>query len=99
MAVIWLLGAVLAINAVGNISGAHLNPAVSLAFAVVRPHAFGWKKVLPYWGAQLLGATIAGALNLAIFYSAIEGFEAENGLKRGSGDSIRSASTFGDYWR
>eukprot|EP00545_Synedropsis_sp_CCMP1620_P003622 CAMPEP_0119009208 /NCGR_PEP_ID=MMETSP1176-20130426/4212_1 /TAXON_ID=265551 /ORGANISM="Synedropsis recta cf, Strain CCMP1620" /LENGTH=271 /DNA_ID=CAMNT_0006961677 /DNA_START=96 /DNA_END=911 /DNA_ORIENTATION=+ len=98
MAVIWLLGATLAIYAVGNISGAHLNPAVTLAFAMVRPNDFPWKKLLPYWGAQLLGGMIAGTLNLAIFYTDIRDFETKQGLTRGDGDAIRSASTFGDYW-
>jgi hypothetical protein len=37
-----------------GVSGAHLNPAVSLAFAAYRD--FPWRKVVPYAVAQLLGA-------------------------------------------
>jgi MIP family channel proteins len=48
------------IYAVGHISGAHLNPAVSLAFALSRH--FPWPRVLGYWGAQLLGALTAAAI-------------------------------------
>ncbi|KAG6471357.1 aquaporin NIP2-1-like [Zingiber officinale] len=45
------------IYAVGHISGAHMNPAVTLAFAVSRH--FPWIQVPFYWGAQITGSTIA----------------------------------------
>ena len=45
------------IYAVGHISGAHFNPAVTLAFAVSRH--FPRARVPLYWGAQLAGATAA----------------------------------------
>ncbi|KAG6473091.1 hypothetical protein ZIOFF_066998 [Zingiber officinale] len=45
------------IYAVGHISGAHMNPAVTLAFAVSRH--FPWVQVPFYWGAQITGSTIA----------------------------------------
>src|SRR3954463_11906081 len=48
------------IYAVGHISGAHFNPAVTFAFALTRH--FPWPRALAYWGAQLLGALIAAAL-------------------------------------
>jgi aquaporin Z len=49
----------------GAISGAHLNPAVSLAFAVRGD--FPWKRVLGYIITQLLGATLACLFLLAVF--------------------------------
>jgi MIP family channel proteins len=49
------------IYAVGHISGAHFNPAVSFAFAVSRH--FPWPRVALYWTAQLAGA-LAAALVL-----------------------------------
>jgi aquaporin NIP len=45
------------IYALGNISGAHLNPAVSIAFAV--SGRFAWKKVIPYILSQCIGALLA----------------------------------------
>ena len=45
------------IYAVGHISGAHINPAVTLAFALSRH--FPWKDVPLYWSAQLAGAAAA----------------------------------------
>src|SRR5882762_3388423 len=41
----------------GAVSGAHLNPAVSLAFALRRD--FPWKRLLGYLVAQIIGATLA----------------------------------------
>jgi len=48
------------IYAVGHISGAHFNPAVTFAFALTRH--FPWARALAYWAAQLLGALVAAAL-------------------------------------
>jgi MIP family channel proteins len=48
------------IYAVGHVSGAHLNPAVTLAFALTRH--FPARKVPTYWAAQLAGATTAAFL-------------------------------------
>nr|XP_010939491.1 aquaporin NIP2-1 [Elaeis guineensis] len=45
------------IYAVGHISGAHMNPAVTLSFAVLRH--FPWIQVPFYWSAQISGAVIA----------------------------------------
>jgi aquaporin NIP len=48
------------IYALGHISGAHFNPAVTLAFALTRH--FPWTRAGAYWGAQLVGAIVAAAL-------------------------------------
>ena len=48
------------IYAVGHVSGAHFNPAVSFAFALSRH--FPWRRVGTYWVAQLAGAIAAAAI-------------------------------------
>jgi len=48
------------IYAVGHISGAHFNPAVTFAFALTRH--FPWRRAALYWCAQLVGALVAAAL-------------------------------------
>jgi aquaporin NIP len=48
------------VYAVGHVSGAHLNPAVTFAFALTRH--FPRRRALAYWGAQLLGALTAAAI-------------------------------------
>jgi aquaporin Z len=49
----------------GGVSGAHLNPAVSIAFAMRRD--FPWARCLGYVVAQLVGATLACLFLLAVF--------------------------------
>ena len=53
------------IYTVGNLSGAHFNPVVTLAFAIRRD--FPWRRVLPYWLAQLIGAVLAVLLLRSLF--------------------------------
>src|SRR5579862_5767234 len=48
------------IYALGHISGAHFNAAVTFAFALTRH--FPWSRALAYWAAQLTGAAAAAAL-------------------------------------
>lgn len=53
------------IYALGDVSGAHLNPAVTVGFALSR--RFKWSEVPGYVGAQLVGALAASALLRAVF--------------------------------
>jgi len=48
------------IYALGHVSGAHFNPAVSFGFALTRH--FAWRNVAAYWAAQATGAILAALL-------------------------------------
>lgn len=56
----WGIGVAMAVYLTARVSGAHLNPAVTVALAVFR--GFPWSKVLPYCLAQTFGAFAAAAL-------------------------------------
>lgn len=56
----WAFAVTLAVYVAGGVTGAHLNPAVSLAFAVKGD--FPWRKVLPYWVAQIAGCFVGACL-------------------------------------
>ena len=67
MAAAWVSGlSVLAmIYALGHISAAHFNPAVTLGFAIAR--RFPWRYVLPYLAAEFLGGITAAAVVALLF--------------------------------
>lgn len=67
------------IAALGHLSGAHFNPAVTLAFAVTRH--FAWRDVPSYLVGQLLGA-VGGAVTLRALF----------GLEAGLGATVPSGS-------
>jgi glycerol uptake facilitator protein len=56
----WGLGVMFGVYVAGRATGAHLNPAVTLSFALIR--GFAWSKVAPYALAQTLGAFVAALL-------------------------------------
>jgi glycerol uptake facilitator protein len=77
----WGLGVVFGIYVAGRVSGAHINPAVTLAFAMFR--GFPWRKVLPYSLAQTAGGFTAAALVFANYYPAFG--KVDPGLEKTAG--------------
>jgi glycerol uptake facilitator protein len=69
----WGMAVFVAVWCVGPISGAHLNPAVTLGLTLAGKFSFA--KAIPYMIAQLLGA-IAGASLVFVFYR--DHYEASN---------------------
>src|SRR4026209_74217 len=61
----WGIAVAVAVYAVGRISGAHLNPAVTIALAAMG--SFPWREVPGYIGAQMIGA-MAGAVLVWLAY-------------------------------
>lgn len=98
VAVVWGIGVAVAIYASAALSGAHLNPAVTLAFALLRADRFPRAYVLPYIGAQLVGAIAAGFAVWAAFAPFLARFEAREGLVRGTPGSEKAAMIFGQYF-
>ena len=98
----WGLAVVFGVYVAGGVSGAHLNPAVTLAFAVRGD--FPWRKILPYWLAQVLGAFVGAALVYACYHWAIDASNAKAGIPRDESLGTYSifatfpAEYFGDSW-
>ena len=69
----WGLAVVFGVYVAGGVTGAHINPAVTLALAVNRQ--FSWAKVLPYMAAQFIGAFVASALIYVVYVEALDHYE------------------------
>jgi MIP family channel proteins len=69
----WGLGVMLGVYTAGGVSGAHLNPAVTLALAARR--GFPWNKVAPYVAAQMAGAFAASAVVYVTYQEAFTAFD------------------------
>jgi len=69
----WGLAVTMGCYVAAGVTGAHLNPAVTLALAVHR--RFPWNKVLPYSLAQLAGAFIASAVVFVTYHEALDAFD------------------------
>ncbi|MFO0820144.1 MAG: MIP/aquaporin family protein [Pirellulales bacterium] len=96
VAVVWGLAIMLAIFTTGAVSGAHINPAMTVAFAVFGRHP--WRLVGPYVTAQLAGAILASTILYTLFAGFLAAKEAEKGVVRGGPGSIVTAMCYGEYF-
>ncbi len=78
----WGLGVALGIYISAGVSGAHINPAISLALAVRRN--FPWRKVIPYSLAQTAGAFAASAIVFAVYREAFTAFDGGSRMVTGA---------------
>ncbi|WOG25534.1 MIP/aquaporin family protein [Endozoicomonas sp. 8E] len=95
ISIVWGLGVSMAIYVTGGVSGAHLNPAVTLALTVFK--GFEKHKVLPYIVAQVLGAFCSAALVYFLYSNLFADFELSQGIVRGSEESLATAGIFSTY--
>jgi glycerol uptake facilitator protein len=91
----WAMAVAFAVWVAGGVSGAHINPAVTLAFAVRRK--FAWAKVLPYMAAQVIGAFVGAALVFLVYFNAIDAFNIANHSPRSSGSALATYSIFATF--
>jgi glycerol uptake facilitator len=96
IAIVWGVAIMLAIFSVDAISGAHINPAMTIAFAAWGHHP--WRRVLPYIVAQTLGAIVAAATLFALFSGFIAAKELEKEVVRGEPGSVVTAMCYGEYF-
>src|SRR5436309_6256816 len=66
----WGFAVTFAVYTVGGVTGAHLNPAVTLAFAARRD--FPWRKVPGYMASQVVGAFLGAVLVYIVYKAAID---------------------------
>ena len=91
----WAMAVAMGVWVAGGVSGAHINPAVTLAFAVRRK--FAWAKVVPYWGAQLAGAFVGAALVWLVYVNAINQFNFVARTPKSGGQALATYSIFATF--
>src|SRR5262245_29130000 len=89
----WGLAVLMGICVAGRVSGAHLNPAVTLALAVRR--SFPWTKVIPYVLAQVAGAFAGAGL---VYLNYLPQFRAVDPDLSWSAGVFTTFPTFPDEW-
>ncbi|MCC7243633.1 MAG: MIP family channel protein [Acidobacteria bacterium] len=88
----WGLGVMLGVYAAAGVTGAHINPAVTVALAVRR--GFPWAKVPAYAAAQTAGAFAASAVVFLTYREAFDAFD--GGVRLVQGD-LATAGIFATY--
>ncbi|XBS71717.1 MIP/aquaporin family protein [Acerihabitans sp. KWT182] len=95
ISIIWGVGVAMAVYLTAAVSGAHLNPAVSIALCFFGN--FEGRKLLPYIISQMLGAFVGAAVVYFLYYSLFFDFEQANHMVRGSVQSLQLAGIFSTY--
>jgi len=96
VAIVWGIAIMLAAYSVGGVSGAHLNPAMTLALSLWR--GFPKNRVLPFIGGQMIGAFLAALSLFVLFGPLLDAKEREKGVVRGEPGSIVTAMCYGEYF-
>ena len=94
VAIVWGIGISTAIYLTGSLSGAHLNPAVTVGFAV-------WTDFVGlslYFLAQFIGAFLASVALFVMYHGVLDEFEASHHIVRGAPGSEASAMIFGEFY-
>lgn len=95
ISIVWGLAVAMAVYLTAGISGAHLNPAVSVALWLFAN--FEGRKVLPYAIAQVAGAFCSAALVYGLYHNLFLDYEQTHHMVRGSVESLDLAGIFSTY--
>nr|WP_314488419.1 MIP/aquaporin family protein [uncultured Pseudomonas sp.] len=95
VSIIWGVGVSMAIYLTAGVSGAHLNPAVSVALTVFAD--FDKRKLAFYILAQIAGAFCAAALVYTLYSALFFDYENAHAIVRGSEASLELAAVFSTY--
>jgi glycerol uptake facilitator protein len=91
----WAMAVTFAIYTVGGVTGAHINPAITLGAAMRKQ--LPWNKVAPYWVAQVAGAFVGAALVFLVYNNAINHYDQVNHIIKGQPNSLPTYSTFATF--
>jgi glycerol uptake facilitator len=91
----WAFAVCMAVYVAGGVSGAHINPAVTIALAVRRK--FRWASVGPYCLSQVFGAFVASAVLLLIYHQAIDAFNLAAKTPKSGGQALATYSIFATF--
>jgi len=91
----WFLAVMFGVYTVGGITGAHINPAITLGQAIRRN--FPWRKVPGYWAAQVVGCFVGAALVYWVYFAAINHYDVMNHIVKGTPKSVATYSTFATF--
>ncbi len=96
IAVVWGIAIMLAAYSIGSISGAHINPAMTIALTVWR--GFPKSNVVPFILGQLAGSITAALTLFILFGPHLMAKELEKGVTRGQPGSVVTAMCYGEYF-
>ena len=95
ISIVWGMGVALAVYLTAGVSGAHLNPAVTIA--LWKFACFDGKKVVPFIIAQMLGGFFGAAVVYFLYRGVIIDYETTQHIVRGSAESLFTAGIFSTY--
>lgn len=95
MGIIWGSAVAIAVWLAATFSGAHLNPAVTLAFAIAGKHS--WRLVPGYWISQITGALVGASVVMLWFGGTLRQWMAELGIAKGTPGAEAAAMVFVPY--
>ena len=96
VAIVWAVAIIIAIHTVGGVSGAHINPAISIALAFWGKAP--WSRVPVYIAGQLAGAGLAATFLFVLFQGEFTAMEAKFHIRRGAPESVITASCYGEFY-